>query len=298
MKTCLCCNEYFTSKDYRTKFCSKSCSATFNNKKRGARSIATKEKISKSLSGRILKIYTPEKVKKIKDKFVEFRNCEQCNIEFKLNRLNPYKKTCSKSCSTQLKIFTRKNNLTKGIISRGGGMREGSGRGKSGHYKGFYLNSTYELAYVIYHIDHNLNIKRNIKGYSYFDPDRNKYFKFYPDFITDDELVEIKGYKTKLTSYKLTGVSEPIKVLYKEDLKEIFEYVKISTGLPIERLYELYESHKPKYTKICKCCYIEFTTERKSKILCSIICSGKMVAAKGRASKVENRIGLEPIVRR
>jgi len=38
-----------------------------------------------------------------------------------------------------------------------GGKRIGSGRGKSGWYKGYWCDSSWELAYVIYNIDHDVH---------------------------------------------------------------------------------------------------------------------------------------------
>ena len=49
-----------------------------------------------------------------------------------------------------------------------GGLRKGSGRGKKGHYKGLYCDSTYELIWTIYCLDHSINFKRCSKSYSYF----------------------------------------------------------------------------------------------------------------------------------
>ena len=37
-----------------------------------------------------------------------------------------------------------------------GGKRHGSGRGKKGWYKGYYCDSTWELAWVIYQLDHGV----------------------------------------------------------------------------------------------------------------------------------------------
>ncbi len=123
-----------------------------------------------------------------------------------------------------------------------GGHREGSGRGKSGWYRGMFLNSTYEIAFVMFYLDNNKRIERNKQGYKYFDPDRNGTYTYYPDFITDTGLVEIKGYRTVLDTYKLSGVKEPITILYKDDLMDIFEYAKQKASRPIERLFELYEN--------------------------------------------------------
>ena len=41
-----------------------------------------------------------------------------------------------------------------------GGYRPGSGRAKTGYYKGIYCGSTYELAWVIYQIDNNKDFSR------------------------------------------------------------------------------------------------------------------------------------------
>lgn len=153
-----------------------------------------------------------------------------------------------------------------------GGMREGSGKGKSGYYKGFFLNSTYELAYLIYCLDHNIAIERNTKGYPYFDPDRNGWFTYYPDFMCSDRLIEIKGYRSRLNEYKLSGVTEPISILYKEDLKDIFSYVASKTGINIDDLYLLYENI-PKIDKLCEECNTSFNMTKKKTRFCCQRCS-------------------------
>jgi len=45
-----------------------------------------------------------------------------------------------------------------------GGLRNGSGRSKSGYYKEIYCGSTYELCWVIYNLDHNISFSR-FSGY-------------------------------------------------------------------------------------------------------------------------------------
>lgn len=44
-----------------------------------------------------------------------------------------------------------------------GGYNPGSGRGKKGWYKGFFCDSSWGLAYIIYCLDHNIDIKRNME---------------------------------------------------------------------------------------------------------------------------------------
>jgi hypothetical protein len=112
-------------------------------------------------------------------------------------------------------------------------------RSHTGWYQGYALDSRWELAYLIYCLDHGKQIERNSKGFPYtFNGKEHRYF---PDFRVDGKLVEIKGYRTDISDAKIASVDEPIEVLYKEELKPIFEYVTTKTGLTINRLHELYE---------------------------------------------------------
>ena len=109
-------------------------------------------------------------------------------------------------------------------LKASGGIRKGSSRGKSGWYKGYWCDSSYELAYLIYNLEHNIKIERNNKGYEY--TFNNEKHIFYPDFRVDNELVEIKNYRSDLTEIKLKSVDEEIKIYYKDTIKPYLEYVK------------------------------------------------------------------------
>ena len=119
-----------------------------------------------------------------------------------------------------------------------------TGKGKKGWYKGFFCSSTYELAYIIYCLDHNIDIKRNEEYFIY--EYEGKQHRYYPDFIVNNELVEIKGYHTDLVDIKLKCVNKPIKILYYNDMKYIFDYIEEQYGYKIttykNKLYELYEN--------------------------------------------------------
>ena len=65
------------------------------------------------------------------------------------------------------------------------------GRGKKGWYKGFFCSSTYELAFLIYCIDHNIPVQKCNYVYDYTYKAKNH--KYYPDFIINNTIVEIKG---------------------------------------------------------------------------------------------------------
>ena len=217
MKTCKNCNNIFTPERHTSLFCGKSCSASYNNKMRGGMSSVTKEKIR-------AKLKRPA------------RQCEVCGDAYTSRA-----KTCSIECGRSNVSATLKRKHASGEL-KSGGIREGSGRGKCGWYRGLYLNSTYEIAFIMYYTDHGLNVTRNKRGFSYYDPDRGSHHMYYPDFMTDEGLVEIKGYKTPLDDYKLSGVtSEPIKIMYKAELASILDYAKEKSSRPIKRLFELYD---------------------------------------------------------
>ena len=142
-------------------------------------------------------------------------------------------KSHSQSIETRNKISkSLKNN------PNGGGIRQGSGRGKKGYYKGIYCRSTYELVYVIYNLDHNIDFMpcKRIYEYEY----QGEKHKYYPDFeLKNGTIIEIKGYATEQTKAKLASVTDrPIKILFKRDLQYAFDYV--SKNYLYNKLEDLY----------------------------------------------------------
>jgi len=127
-----------------------------------------------------------------------------------------------------------------------GGYREGSGRAKTGYYKGIYCGSTYELCWVIHAIDHNIEFQRF----------PNKLEKdgviYYPDFLLSDgnTIIEPKGYEKQESVDKKTKVAESfgyiVKVMRKEDLQYAFDYVIRVYGT--KKFFDLYDEYKPRYT--------------------------------------------------
>jgi hypothetical protein len=116
-----------------------------------------------------------------------------------------------------------------------GGYVEGSGRGKKGWYKGFFCDSSWELAYVIFCLDHSIKIERNSerRTYEWSGEIRN----YIPDFLVDGILVEIKGFKTPQWEAKLIA-NPDVKVLYEDDMKSILDYVTQKYGKKFIELYE------------------------------------------------------------
>ena len=157
-----------------------------------------------------------------------------------------------------------------------GGYRKGSGRSKSGYYKGIYCGSTYELCWVIYNLDYNIPFSR-FPGKLEKDG-----IVYYPDFLLSDNktIVETKGYEKQISVDRKTQVAESfgytVKVLRKDDLQYAFNYVEKTYGT--KKFYSLYDNYKPKYSHVCNYCNKVFKTDRKIKTetkFCSRSCAGK-----------------------
>lgn len=119
-----------------------------------------------------------------------------------------------------------------------GGYRQGSGRGKHGWYKGYYCDSSWELAFVIYNLDHNIKFERNNKVFTY--NYNNEVHTYMPDWLIDNKYVEIKGFcddqwKTKLSQFP---EEETLIVLTKIEMQPYIDYVIEKYGKDYIKLYE------------------------------------------------------------
>ena len=110
-----------------------------------------------------------------------------------------------------------------------------SGRGRKGHYKGLYFMSTWELAFIVYSMEHNIEFKRNWEKFEYLDVKENKRY-YIPDFIVENTYIEIKGYMTEEVELKINSFKLPLIVIGKKDIKPIIDYVKEKYG---ENFYEI-----------------------------------------------------------
>lgn len=127
---------------------------------------------------------------------------------------------------------------TKRKLALSGGYRKGSGRGKSGWYKGYYCDSSWELAFVIYNIEHDIKFERNRRKFVYVY--EGKELKYLPDFILDGKYIEIKGYRSKQWEAKFNQFpkEETLEVLMKDEMKPYLDYVIGKYGEDFIKLYE------------------------------------------------------------
>lgn len=229
------------------RFCSAKCARGFSTKNKRQE---INDKVSKKLSGRKYPEREGYKVER------EERNCLTCSNTF-IVKVNSKKEYCSGKCNPAV-----------------GGYREGSGRAKTGYYNGIYCGSTYELVWVIYRFDNNMLVQR-------FDGClENETIKYFPDFIEDNTIIEIKGYENSEKVAQKTLLAEScgynVKVLYKDDLKTEFEWV--NNHYTFKHLEELYDDYKPNYEYKCAHCGETFSRQKKAKtetVYCSRVCAGK-----------------------
>lgn len=263
---CKQCGKVFTekySKHSSGDFCCKKCAKRYS-------SLINRETINKKLKEYGKKYSEPYKNEYNKNPKI----CPICG------NIIPYEKrmreTCSYNCGK--KLSTLNTDYTNC-----GGYRKGSGKGKKGYYKGIWCDSTYELAYLIYCLDHNIDIKRCNEVFEYeLNGEKHTY---HPDFVVEGIITEIKGYDRGDVSIKEMSIGDKeYKLLYGNDLMLCFDYVAKTYNKKYRKkwnnFYELYDEYRPQYEYICDECGKTFnrdkeiTTEHK---FCCRSCSGKYV---------------------
>lgn len=205
------------------KHCSRKCANVRN------RTDESKLKTSNTIKNRISKGEIIIKGKRQELRII--KKCIKCDKKLAINNKSGL---CNK-CAHNLTSY--KNKMSTTLIGRTGGYREKGGRGKQGWFNGFYCNSSWELAYVIYSLDNNMKIKRNTEGFEYIFED--KIFHFYPDFIKEDgSYVEVKGYLDNKNKAKINQFQKKLEVIDRNDIKPYLNYVVNKYGTDFIKLYE------------------------------------------------------------
>ena len=169
------------------------------------------------------------KISKKLEKPKKNKICPICNKEF----IGTSK---SKYCSSKCKEIGSKINISNSCKGKTGGLRPNFYKKyKSGLYHGIHCDSSWELAFVIYCEEHNIKLKRNSKPLYYLF--EGKEYKYYPDFLIDNKLYEIKGYENNRAIEKHKQHPEVI-YLDKEKMKKYIDYVVNKYGKDFIKLYD------------------------------------------------------------
>ena len=111
-------------------------------------------------------------------------------------------------------------------------------KGKAGWYNGYHCMSSWELAYVIYNIEHSIPFKQNKEWFTY--EYQGQTHRYLPDFIEGDTYIEIKGFYDDKTQIKINQFPNnlKLKVLEKNDMTPYIDYVISKYGKDFTKLYE------------------------------------------------------------
>ncbi len=182
IKYCLWCRV-----ECDVKFCSRSCSAKYNNRERNTSGWRHSEKTKQLIRDKALEnpvgwAKNPSITGKERDesKWIISR-CDECGIDFEhhINRKKGIKKYCSKSC----------------YAKNSGGFQPNSTRKTRSMYNGFQMDSGTERKFAELLDEHDIKWIKNSTKYFEFIDNKGKVRKYYPDFYLPyyDKWIEIKS---------------------------------------------------------------------------------------------------------
>ena len=162
------------------------------------------------------------------------RNPNRCSI---CGKILPWNKRNNITCCKECHNISNSRKMIDICSQRNESL---CGKGKRGWYKGYYCQSSWELAFVIYCIDLGVSFIRNKDGFKYLWKGIQR--TYFPDFyLTKKKVyVEIKGYCDQRSKEKANQFpkDKKIKVYCKDDMKPILEYVINKYGKNYVDLYE------------------------------------------------------------
>lgn len=97
-----------------------------------------------------------------------------------------------------------------------------------GWYRNIWVDSSWELAFLMWHLDHGNEIVRCTKTFPY--PFRNGVKYYRPDFIVNGKYYEIKGVMDSRSKKKLASFPYPIEVIGLRKIKPYLEYAEKTYG--------------------------------------------------------------------
>jgi hypothetical protein len=154
---------------------------------------------------------------------------------------------CSGKCKDPILEQERKNKISRTAKKNGrsGGYRKKAGKGIKGWYKGYFCDSSWELAWVIYYLENSdRKFKKNTDRFEYFYKDEKHFY--IPDFKYENgDYVEVKGFLNGQYYAKMKYFPKHLKIDVfigkTEKMKKILDYVVLKYGSDFIKLYEKLE---------------------------------------------------------
>lgn len=108
---------------------------------------------------------------------------------------------------------------------------------KNGWYKGYQCDSSWQLAFVIYNLQHNIKFERNIQGFEY--QHNGQKHRYFPDFIMEDgTFVQIKGWMNQNSRIRIQTFKHPLIVIDKTKIKPYLDYALQKYGYHFTDIYD------------------------------------------------------------
>lgn len=159
--------------------------------------------------------------------------CQHCGNVYVRTADNRSFRYCSDDC---MRAERHKKLSELAIANQVGGLKPETTHSyyKRGYYNNIWCDSSWELAFVIYCLDHDMTIQRNDDYFEYLYD--GKIYKFYPDFIVNGKLVEIKGFYTLKNKAKKEQYPD-IEFIDKDKIQPYLDYAIQKYGSNFTDLY-------------------------------------------------------------
>ena len=157
--------------------------------------------------------------------------CEHCGKELphKYEDIYATGRFCNQSCANA------RNHSEETLIkiALNSNIKGKNKRSLNGYYKGYYCASSYELIFLVYCLDHNIQIERNKFTFPY--EYNNKQHIYLPDWYLPetDTIIECKGSgplvdEKEVILKKNSVLGHNYKIYYEDDLLSYWEYCKLT----------------------------------------------------------------------
>ncbi len=140
--------------------------------------------------------------------------------------LGPKPTKTAKLCSScARKDPENRLKISRGTTGKTGGWRNFGGSGKKGTVDGIIYQSSWELAWILYHRDNSISFERCVENFPY--EFRGKTRKYYPDFKIGEKYVEVKGVIDEKTAAKFSQFprDKVLEVFDRNAMKPILDWV-------------------------------------------------------------------------